>query len=188
MTDKLSDEEKKARKAARKQQKAKSTTAVTVNQPKPEDTNPPATPPVNLCDDCAYEYGECQGIPKFSEEEGADDRVIECSAFVNVSSMPTADPEKKGPVVEEPPAQPPQEPEGETEEEPAEGQAEIDPDLEARRKKTQRFFQEQDFGTCQSCDQPLKRTALNRDVDAVRCVNGRCRQYRFIIRNISAGV
>ncbi|MBA7618483.1 hypothetical protein ES703_25810 [subsurface metagenome] len=228
MTKPLSKEEKKQRKQARKQQKAKSTTVKTVTQPKPTET-PPS--PVNLCDDCAYEFGECEGVPKFAQEEGADDRVAECPAFVNVASMPTADQGK--PAAEEPPQEayncptncrhnipsggpvdnpevggcavedqiPPESryeldpklplcPKFEiaVEEETAEERAVLEADLEARRKKTQRFYQEEDFGTCQSCQRPLKRTALNRDRDAVRCVNGRCNQYRFIIRTIPTGV
>ena len=228
MTKKLTHEEKKKRKDVRKQQKAKSTTVKTITQPKP--TEPPASdqappPPVNLCDDCAYEFGECEGVPKFAQEEGSDDRVVECAAFVNVAKMPTADQGKKeppGPAAAEgearvcdiehlgnypdcfrdcpkdecdgkPVAQPSQEEEGAVEEEAVEGEtaeerAAREADLEARRQKTQRFYKEEDFGTCQSCGQPLKRTAFNRERDAVRCVNGRCNQYRFIIKTISTGV
>lgn len=266
MTKPLSKKEKRERKDARKLQrtKAKSTTVETTTRPKLAETPPgppeaaPATPPparpLNLCDDCAYEFGECEGVPKFAQEEGADDRVVECSAFVNVAAMPTADkPFALGPAPEivivcsggcgrttdgalkgkgeykqigespvpewtcqeclnkrareEEPVHLKEskdatredtsreaelihvkEKEGATEEEVAEDLAAMEADLEARRRKTQRFFQEEDFGTCQSCGQPLKRTALNRDLDAIRCVNGRCNQYRFIIKTISTGV
>ena len=52
-----------------------------------------------------------------------------------------------------------------------------------RRKNLQRFKREEDLGKCPACDRPLKRTALNRDRDAVRCTNPRCRQYRAVVRN-----
>ena len=240
MTKRLSSEEKKKRKGVRKQQKAKSPTVKTVSQPKPEDPKPAETPsPVNLCDDCAYEFGECEGVPKFGEGEGADN-VVACPAFVNVASMPTADistvPGPAEPTtpwnealkrLDEfgqsillsradeiraeldlrfgPSAEPTPQEIADTivkivnqiakeEGGPSDGlqdqeaEAEDLAAMEARRRKTQRFFQEEDLGTCQTCGQPLKRTALNRDRDAVRCVNGRCRQYRFVINTLPAGV
>lgn len=254
MTKPLTKQEKKERKEARKQQKAKSPTVKTVTQPKPEDqpTETPS-PPVNLCDDCAYEFGECEGKPKFGKE-GALDNVIECPAFINVEKMPTAQEaaattpfaealkrldksgqallndrsvkiiheadRRFGPevavtqdemadilvqIVQEiiqnegngSPNITTQEDELEKVQDKAEEEddarraaeeAEEEAELEARQMKTQRFFREEDFGPCQSCNRPLKRTALNRDLDAVRCVNGRCRQYRFIIRTIPTGV
>ena len=42
---------------------------------------------VNLCDECAYEFGACEGIPKFASEadptlKGTEaDRVVECKGF-----------------------------------------------------------------------------------------------------------
>ena len=94
MTKKLTNQEKKEKKAIRKQQKPPSTTVQTVKQPKHEE--PPADN-VNLCDDCAYEFGECDGKPKFAIAQdptltGAPaDRVVKCEGFLNVQKMPTAD-------------------------------------------------------------------------------------------------
>lgn len=42
----------------------------------------------------------------------------------------------------------------------------------------------EDLGNCSSCEQPLKRTAYNRIMDAVRCVNPRCMMFREIFRRI----
>lgn len=44
-----------------------------------------------------------------------------------------------------------------------------------------------DYGPCPSCDQPLKRTAYSRYVDAIRCTNGHCRAYRTIVRTVPTG-
>jgi len=116
MTKKLSKEEKKERKAARKQQKAPSTTSTHVTQPKHEGSaEPPAD--LNLCDSCAYEFGECEGKPKLAGDTddtltgAAADRVTACEGYLNVESMPTADQAKKdaeaaakaGAAAEEPP-------------------------------------------------------------------------------------
>lgn len=104
MTKALTKAEKKERKEIRKQQKAKSKTVKTFAIPKHED--PPAEP-VNLCDDCAYECGECEGKPKFAIDAdptltGAPaDAVVECEGFLNVAKMPTADQANKGPFIEE---------------------------------------------------------------------------------------
>jgi len=233
MTKALSKAEKKERKLERckaKQQKAASKTVLYI-QPTPTDTQP-----VNLCDDCAYEFGECEGKPKFASHQDETltgpeaDRVIECPAFLNVAKMPT---------VQEAAAQRPAaayekfpglvivcsggcgkttegmtyetmsgefkdreegeipewtcqecldkaaiEPRSLTEERgPTVGQI-IGTDLPDPR----RFQAEEDFGTCPSCDKPLKRTALNRYQDAIRCTNGLCRAYRAIVKTISTGV
>lgn len=253
MTKALSDKEKKERKQKRKQQKAASKTVVKVTQPKHED--PPAEP-VNLCDDCAYEFGECEGKPKFADrlEEGLTgaeaDRVVECPAFRNVAEMPTADQARKEAAAQDPVVklggniestgnalQPPQvstsEPEiiivcsggcGKTTEgmtsetmsgefkdfeegqvpewtcqdcldkAAAESGEEAKPEDQVIRKDLpirpdpKRFQAEEDFGTCPSCDKPLKRTALNRYQDAIRCTNGRCRAYRNVVKTVSTGV
>jgi len=104
MTKPLSTQERANRRAARKaarksnQQKAPSTTAVTVQQPKgdpPAGEDPTPSEGLNLCDTCAYEFGECEGVPKFGEEEGSD-RVVECKGYANVETFPTAD-QGKGP-------------------------------------------------------------------------------------------
>lgn len=199
MTKALTKAEKKEKRDGRKsnQQKAASPTVKTVNQPKPEDQKPPAEAAlVNLCDDCAYEFGACDGIPKFAAE--GDDRVVECQGFRNVQNMPTAAELEKnqaaapGPAAAEEPAQ--DEPElvaaepieGATEEEKAADAAIMAADLEERRKKVQRFQREEDLGNCSSCQRPLKRTAYNRDRDAVRCTNPRCRQYRAVVKTLKA--
>lgn len=175
-----------------KQRKPTSATVKTVNQPKPEEkVEPPA--PENKCDTCAYEFGACDGVPKFAAE--GDDRVVECSSWVDVSSLPTAAEVKASPAAAAPG---PQEPElvhadvkpGATEEGKKEDLAAMRKDLAARPAvlpDPKRFQKEEDFGKCNTCDQPLKRTALNRVVDAVRCVNGRCRAYRIIVRTIPTG-
>jgi len=247
--------------------------------------------PVNLCDDCAYEFGECEGKPKFASDQdktltGAEaDRVIECPAFLDVAKMPTAQeaaaqspaaagypglilvcsggcgkttegmtsetmsgefkdredgevPEwtcqdclnkrspfdvalsrlgefgqatlnaRAGEIREEaerrfgPYAEPTLDEEadtlvlivkeiveregGPTEEAGPEDQV-IRTDL-PKQPDPKRFQAEEDFGTCQSCERPLKRTALNRYRDAIRCTNGRCRAYRAIVKTISTGV
>ena len=237
MTKKLSSEVKKQRKDERRksrQQKAKSTTVRTIEQPNPADQE---AQQVNLCDDCAYEFGECDGKPKFASDQdetltgtGAD-RVTECPAFLNVADMPSAqeaaaalgkpaeayncppdcrfsipsdgsadNPEVGGCAVEDkiplesryendpslpicPEFQLPAPPEEELE---PEDQV-IRTDL-PERPDPKRFQAEEDFGTCPSCETPLKRTAFNRYQDAIRCTNGRCRAYRQVVRNLSTGV
>jgi len=240
MTRKLKPEEKKRRKEERhksKQQKPASKTVKTITQPKPADQE---TQPVNLCDDCAYEFGECEGKPKFASDQDETltgpeaDRVIECPAFLNVAKMPTADQVRKEAAAPGPAAADEKFPglvivcsggcgkttEGMTYEtmsgelkETEEGQvpewtcqecldkATIEPrSLTEERGPTvdqvirtdlpdpKRFQADEDFGTCQSCERPLKRTALNRYQDAVRCVNPRCRAYRIVAKTISTGV
>ena len=193
---------KKSEKKKSNQAKPKSATVKTVNQPKPEEPKPPAAAAtntaVNLCDDCAYEFGECEGIPKFASEadptlKGTEaDRVVECKGFRNVQDMPTAD--KGAADAEEPAAEEPDKPElvhaqeepGATEEAKAADVAVMEADLDERRRKIQRFQREEDFGKCPACDRPLKRTAFNRDRDAVRCTNPRCRQYRAVVRQVKA--
>ena len=103
MTKPLTKAEKKDKKDAKRsdQQKAPSKTTTTVNVPKPEG-KVTTDPDVNLCDTCAFEFGECEGTPKFGEEEGSD-RVAECATWADVESVPTADQGKK-----EPPADPSQ--------------------------------------------------------------------------------
>lgn len=203
MTKPLSTQEKKKRKQARKQQKAASKTVKTVTIPKPE------TPPnldVNLCDDCAYEFGACEGTPKFTSDfkeglTGAEaDRVVRCQGFIPVDKMPAADelvPSSsaaslgKATVGEAEIAAPPDEPMTKLKADLESGSYHgeeaapiIDPDAEAKRARLERFNQEEDLGVCPACSQPLRRTALNRDVDAVRCVNVRCKSYRHIIRTL----
>jgi len=101
MTKALTKAEKRDKKEARKQQKAASKTMKTVTQPKPADQGTQEAEPVNLCDDCAYEFGECEGKPKFASDQDKTltgpeaDRVIECPAFVNVAKLPTADQARK---------------------------------------------------------------------------------------------
>lgn len=230
MTKSLSDKEKKKRKAKRKQQKAKSATVKTITQPKAADQE---AQPVNLCDDCAYEFGECEGKPKFASDQdetltGAEaDRVVACEAFLNVAAMPTADQARKEAAAED------TIPEviivcsggcGKTTEgmtmetrsgefkevdesgvpewtcqdcldkAAAESEEAAEPEDQViradlpERPDPKRFQVEEDFGTCQSCERPLKRTALNRYQDAIRCTNARCRAYRNIVKTISTGV
>jgi len=106
MTKPLTKAQKKEKKDARKsqQQKAPSTTKTTVNVPKPEGGK--AEEGANLCDTCAFEFGECEGTPKFGEEEGSD-RVVECKTWADVDSFPTADQGKNEPPAPGP-AEPPQ--------------------------------------------------------------------------------
>ena len=215
----------------------------TVTQPKPEEkTAGQEAEPVNLCDDCAYEYGECEGKPKFASDQDktltgpAADRVVECEGFLNVAEMTTAQeaaakdtiPEivivcsggcgktTKGMTSETRSGEFKQVDESgvpewtcldclikregpaaahdggdkgsdEAEEEPAPETQVIRTDL-PERPDPKRFLAEEDFGTCQSCSRPLKRTALNRYQDAIRCTNGRCRAYRAVVKTISTGV
>lgn len=231
MTKKLTDQEKKDNAKKRKQQKAPSTTVKTVTVPKHEGPAEPPADPVNLCDDCAYEFGDCEGKPKFASDQdetltGAEaDRVIECPAFVDVSKMPTAQETRQGAAG---PGAAPEEPNlilvcsggcgkttegmtyetrsGEFEDSEEEhipvkwtcqeclDTEEPEPEVKVirtdlpQRPDPKRFNKEEDLGTCQSCERPLKRTALNRYQDAVRCTNPRCRAYRVIVRHISTGV
>ena len=155
----------------------------------------------NLCDECAYEFGACDGKPKFASDtdpalKGTEaDRVVECQTFVNVQAMPTADQgDAPGPAAAEVAAS--EDATGEDElihvipipgatDEAKKADA-VKMAADARRANLQRFQREEDLGTCPACQRALKRTAFNRDRDAVRCTNPRCRQYRSIVRNIPA--
>ena len=219
MTKPLTKAEKKEKKDARKrsdQQKAPSTTKTTVQVQKadPPTEDPTPSPGVNLCDTCAFEFGECDGTPKFGEEEGADN-VVECKTWANVDDFPTADQGRKEPPAEgdqgkgpdaahdgddkgpnEPGGDQGEEPElvheneteGATEEGKAEDRAVIRADLPAR-PDPKRFLEDTtDRGTCPGCERPLKRTALNRYRDAIRCTNPRCDQYRAVVKTVGTGV
>lgn len=304
MTKKLSTQERANRRAARKQQKAASKTMKAVTQPKPEEkATDQEAQPVNLCDDCAYEFGECEGKPKFAKDQDetltgpAADRVVKCEGFLNVAKMPTAqEAVAPGPAAAEGPGlvivcsggcgkttegialgtlsgefkevgegpvpkwtcqeclvkrdgpdanytTPFDEalkrldefgksilnsradliraeadlrfgPEAdlspiemadmlvrivkeiiEREGGPTDGLAkEPAPETQVIRKDLperpdpKRFQVEEDFGNCPSCSRPLKRTALNRYQDGIRCTNGRCRAYRVIVKTVSTGV
>lgn len=215
MTKPLTKAEKKERKDARKrsdQQKAPSTTKTTVNVPKPEGGK--AEEGTNLCDTCAFEFGECEGTPKFGEEEGADN-VVECKTWTNVEDFPTADQGKKDPPAEPPQGEPdadahdgddnpPNEPGGDQGDEPElvhenvkEGATEEDKEADRAvmladlpaRPDPKRFQEDKtDRGTCPACERPLKRTAFNRYRDAIRCTNPRCPQYRAVVKTVGTGV
>jgi hypothetical protein len=227
------------------QQKAKSPTVKTVSQPKPEEPPGAKDSTSNLCDDCAFDFGACEGKPKFASEfqeglTGAEaDRVVQCVTFKNVGDMPTAEElAKKGkPVTPFDLALAKLDDFGKTilKSRPeimdiAESEDNLrfgpgtEPTIEQRadvlvvivqgivkeeggrtdglakdtaptvaaapaigRPDPKRFEKEEDFGNCQSCDKPLKRTALNRYIDAIRCVNGRCRAFRVVVKNIPTG-
>ena len=90
MTKSLTKEEKQQRKQERRnsrQQRQASPTVRTVTQPKPNPT-------ANLCDGCVYEYGECDGQPKFASDFDASlkgaaaDVVVECAAHKPVDDVP----------------------------------------------------------------------------------------------------
>ena len=210
MTKPLSEKAKKEKKDARKQQKAPSTTSTHVTQPKHTET-PGA--PVNLCDACAYEYGECEGKPKLAGDTddtltgSAADRVTACEGFLNVESMPTADQAKKdaeaaakaGAAAE----QPAQEPgpaaahdggdkgqsEAEEEEPGKPEEPRFIPSPGPVTPDPKRFKNDKtDYGACPSCERPLKRTAFNRYFDTVRCTNPRCRAYRAVVKTVPTGV
>ena len=229
MTKALTKAEKRDKKEARKQQKAASKTMKTVTQPKPMDQGIQEAEPVNLCDDCAYEFGECEGKPKFASdfEEGltgpAADRVVKCEGFLNVAKMPTAqEAAAPSPAAAEAPGLVivcsggcgkttesiiSEDTSGEFKEV-GEGPvpqwtcqecldkraAESEPEVQViradlpERPDPKRFQAEEDFGLCQSCERPLKRTAFNRFRDAIRCTNPRCRAYRGIVKTVSTGV
>jgi len=209
MTKKLSDQAKKEKKDARKQQKAPSTTSTHVTQPKHEGPAPTDAGPVNLCDSCAYEVGQCEGKPKFAIDQdpeltgAAADAVVACEGFLNVADMPTADQAKKDAKAGAAAEQPAQEPgpaaahdggdkgQSEAEEEepgkpeeprfiPSPGPVTPDP----KRFKNDKT----DYGACPSCERPLKRTAFNRYFDTVRCTNPRCRAYRAVVKTVPTGV
>ena len=167
MTRPLTEKEKRIR----KQQKAASETARTVTTTKPEE-------PENLCDNCVYAFGYCEGDPTFASdlEEGltgaAADKVLICKGFLGVDATPTTEESPVDPdlVAHEPDEEVSVEPSG-----PVRG----DPN---------RFTTDTDYGKCLSCGEPLKRTAHSRYIDALRCVNKRCRNYRVVVLPISTGV
>jgi hypothetical protein len=243
-----------------KQQKPKSKTAKTIQVPKPEEKEKDQdTEPANLCDDCAYQFGECDGKPTFASDLDpeltgeAADRVVKCEGFVNVGSMPTKEElQKQGPDAahdaddqvqpkpwdlalgrlddfgqailnsradeiraeaerryegEEPSAEDMAgtlvlivqdiiekeggRTSGVEEEEKEKGADELPyvPAPPPDRPDPKRFLEDQeDYGSCPSCNRPLKRTAYNRYQDAVRCTNPRCRSYRAVLKLISTGV
>jgi hypothetical protein len=203
MTKKLSKEEKKKRREerqakAQQMQKAPSKTVQNVQVPKVEGADQTLEPEVNLCDTCAYEFGECQGTPVFGEEEGSD-RVVKCPAWVDVEGFPTADQSNKaaapGPAAaegQEP--YPPRLNDGESNEEGQEPEPVSKKEMAIleglpARPDPKRFQNDDtDYGTCPACGRQLKRTAYNRYRDAIRCTNPRCGQYREIIKTISTGV
>lgn len=251
--------DKKKNNQKSKQQKPKSQTVKTVKVPKPEEI--PGAPAeektvnheVNLCDDCAYEFGECDGKPKFASELNPEltgesaDHVVECEGFLNVAEMPNVDEiQAKAAGLAEPPGpevkkKTPidlameeldkigksiltsredeicieadrrfavdntfatdeelantlvlivreiiEEEGGAPAEEPAEQK--FVPAPPPARPDPKRFNKEEDFGACPSCVRPLKRTALNRYRDAIRCTNPRCRAYRAVVKTVSTGV
>jgi len=211
MTKPLSDQEKKDNAKKRKQQKAPSTTSTHVTQPKHEGPAEPSADPANLCDSCAYEFGECEGKPKLASDTddtltgAAADRVVACEGFLNVEQMPTADQAKKnaeaaakaGAAAEEPPQGegPDAAHEGDDkvppeaeEEEPGEPEERYVPAPGPAKPNPKRFQTEEDFGACPSCQRPLKLTAFNRLHDAVRCTNPRCRAYRAVVKTVPTGV
>lgn len=244
MTKPLSEEERKKNKKTKevqKQQKAASTTSTHVTQPKHEESAD-----LNLCDACAYEFGECEGKPKFASDQDealtgpAADRVTACEAFLNVESMPTVEelnktkpPGLKSADIDYPdivlvciggcgnttegmtfetrsgefrqidesgvPEWTCQEcvvrrdaDKGSDEAEMEETEGPAEPVFVAVpgpvRPDPKRFQVEEDHGACPSCERTLKRTALNRYVDAVRCTNPRCRSYRGVVKTLSTGV
>jgi hypothetical protein len=224
------------------QQKPKSPTVKTINRPKnPSPDNPDLT--VDLCADCAYEVGHCEGKPKFSIDFDpsltgeAADRVVQCEGFLHIDQIP---PEAGS--AGQPPAEPSQEPKTEDQEEahrpktgprscdvehlrdypdcleecgkdkcdgvpiwsPEEmkgGDGDEDATDEEREEDIQvmkadavqrapldRFEKDKtDYGQCATCNQDLKRTAYSRYVDAIRCTNPRCRNYRLIVRTVASG-
>lgn len=236
---------KAAKKLAEKEAAAKA--ALKVADQKPEVKPPELPPSGNLCDDCAYIYGECEGKPEFASEEGADDRVVKCPGFVNAAAMPTAEELRKKEEADQG-GQPPEP----SQEEPKAldlaadmldefGQAVLHSRAdEVREELTRRYGDEQpsaedaaktavmivqeiiekeggpsegvkeepkskmpkpdrpdlkrfvnddtDYGKCPSCKRELKRTAYSLYVDAIRCTNPRCRNYREIVGTVSTGI
>lgn len=266
MAKKKPEDQKKDQKKTSNQQKPKSGTSKTVTQPKPEPQDPPDLE-VNLCEECVYDFGNCDGKPKFAIDfndeltGAAADRVVQCEGFLDLSSIPAADEVEgkkdqaaaPGPAAaeesdqerkpwalalerlddfgkaqlnaraEEIIAEAERRYEGEEnpsvedmaatlvlivqdiiskEGGPSDGLAHDDgdegPDEPEEpvfipapgpvRPDPKRFAQEEDLGNCQSCQRPLKRTAYSEYVDAVRCMNPRCPNYRNIVRTMPTGV
>lgn len=201
LTRKLSEKEKDKRREERKkrrQQRAASPTVKTVQVP----AEKPADQEVNLCDDCAYEFGDCAGSPKFAGPD--DDRVVGCSGFINVSSMPTAgelegsagapaSAPAEGAIYEGPINEDEVTDEGPdielTQVTDAQGKPRVEGAFKPQRPDPKRFLKDtMDYGTCQSCSRRLKRTAYSEYVDAVRCTNPRCHLYREIVQQVKTGV
>lgn len=92
MTKALTKAEKQRRKDERKkkgkQQKPVSPTVKTIQQPARPNLG------VNLCDECGYEFGQCEGTPKFASDfdpnlkGAAADRVVECGGFLHIDQLP----------------------------------------------------------------------------------------------------
>lgn len=205
MTKPLSKQEKKKRREERKKsqqmQKAPSQTVQKIEVPKAEGAGQTPDPEINLCDTCAYEFGECEGNPSFSDDE-SNDRVVKCPAFADVDDFPTVDQTNNTaaivPVAAEKEFEDYAEdytPVGseiaqESEPEPSVNKKEIAileglPD----RPDPKRFINdESDYGSCPGCQRPLKRTAYNRYRDAIRCTNPRCGQYRSVVTTVGTGV
>lgn len=208
MTKALTKAEKKQRKEERKkgnQQKPPSPTVKTIQQPKRPNLEK------NLCDDCTYEVGQCDGTPKFASDfdpnlkGAAADRVVECVGFLHIDKLP--DDQGRTGNDEEPAAgtgaahagddQPPQEDEpelihakekdGATEEGKAEDLVVMKADA-IQRAPLDRFEKDKaDYGTCPSCGTPLKRTTYSRYVDAIRCTKTGCSNYRNIVKTVPSG-
>jgi hypothetical protein len=169
--------------------------------PGKDNNTPPSTPQIiNLCDECAFEFGACQGAPVFASDKDASlkgaavDAVIECAVFIAAQSLPAFDELAKPstPPVE---TNTPQEINTEAESihdiskyiKTGDGmQTEETGIMEVVHDPFERFKREEDFGKCPSCGELLKRTAMNSSRDAVRCSNHGCRQYREVIRLIPA--
>jgi hypothetical protein len=129
----------------------------------------------NKCDTCLYEFGSCDGVPEFAGDES--DRVVSCTGWKFITgTKPTVTvvPEEQIP------------PENITENIPKQLEANKKAPVKPVENPLLRFKRKEDFGKCLSCQSPLKRTAYNRDRDAIRCTNPRCPQYRNIVRSVPA--
>jgi hypothetical protein len=148
---------------------------------------------VNLCDTCAYEFGACKGKPIFASDN--NDTVIRCAGYLPTSpGTPTKEENVSvvlkvgGSVVSEKDLKDAAAPQEKTSNDSISTTetAKVEIIKAAPASKVSRFRRQEDLGNCQSCKNPLKRTALNRDIDAVRCINPRCSLYRVVIKNIPA--
>ncbi len=110
----------------------------------------------NLCDNCLYVFGACEG--EIEQGEGAN--VIRCNTYTSDGSDggPTDSPE--GPNVSP-------NPQNDSEKPP------IEPPI---------VKEIVDHGKCASCDSPLKETKINRRGRGILCTNPRCALYRTRIR------
>lgn len=179
---------KQQKKQKHVQQKPPSKTDKTIEQLKSDIE-------VSICESCIYEFGACQGVPVFASGSNI---VVKCPVYqgacsdlsINLNISPDAIEYKtEGKDNDSAPDDT-----GEDEDSNPPG---YDADHTAAIKEKarnpdlpdpHRFDQEEDFGKCQSCEQPLKRTAYSRYVDAVRCTNQRCRNYRVITKTVPTGV